>query len=117
MVKIAVARRDGGVCQLCHLDINAAYTAWRKSEPDRWAQGEGFLLWRKWSRSEPKPEYDHIIPFCEGGLTVLENMRTLCVPCHKKVTKEFRKRRAKEKAAAKHPELPLQNKTGIGEPQ
>jgi 5-methylcytosine-specific restriction endonuclease McrA len=40
--------------------------------------------WRAWRRAKPKkPEYDHIVPFSEGGLTVLENMRTLCRPCHK----------------------------------
>jgi 5-methylcytosine-specific restriction enzyme A len=33
---------------------------------------------------------DHIIPFSEEGDTSLDNMRTLCVPCHKKITKEWR---------------------------
>jgi 5-methylcytosine-specific restriction endonuclease McrA len=90
-VKIATAKRDNGICQRCGLDINAAYTAWRKAEPDRCID---WNAWCKHHRLEPKPEYDHIIPFCEGGLTVLENMRTLCVECHRKVTKEFHKRRA-----------------------
>jgi 5-methylcytosine-specific restriction endonuclease McrA len=36
-----------------------------------------------------RPEYDHIIPFSKGGNTILENMRTLCTPCHKAVTKAF----------------------------
>lgn len=33
--------------------------------------------------------YDHIIPFSEGGLTVVENIRTLCSACHKAITKEW----------------------------
>lgn len=36
-------------------------------------------------------EADHIIPHSEGGEYVLENMRTLCVPCHKKRTKQWHK--------------------------
>lgn len=38
-------------------------------------------------------EMDHIIPFSEGGVTVLENVRTLCVVCHKKRTKQWHKDR------------------------
>ena len=34
-------------------------------------------------------EMDHIAPFSEGGLTILENVRTLCVVCHKKRTKKW----------------------------
>lgn len=32
---------------------------------------------------------DHIIPHSEGGEFVLENLRTLCVPCHKERTKQW----------------------------
>lgn len=42
-----------------------------------------------------RPEYDHIQPFSEGGLTVLENMRTVCHKCHKQRTNEWRKQRIK----------------------
>jgi hypothetical protein len=41
-------------------------------------------------------EMDHIVPFSEGGLTVLENVRTLCVVCHKKRTKKWHKDRKKQ---------------------
>lgn len=49
-------------------------------------------------------EVDHILPVTEGGgpdewgrsRDYLENLRTLCVPCHKKVTKELRKRLAEK---------------------
>ncbi|MCA9879596.1 MAG: HNH endonuclease, partial [Thermomicrobiales bacterium] len=37
---------------------------------------------------------DHIVPVSEGGGECsLENMRTLCVPCHQVVTRELAKRR------------------------
>lgn len=38
-------------------------------------------------------EMDHVIPYSEGGLTVLENVRTLCLPCHKKRTKKWHRER------------------------
>jgi len=37
-------------------------------------------------------EADHIEPKSEGGANNLENFRTLCVPCHREVTKDLHKR-------------------------
>ncbi len=38
---------------------------------------------------------DHVVPVAEGGgLCGLENMRTLCTPCHKRETAALRKRLA-----------------------
>jgi len=45
-------------------------------------------------------EMDHVVPFSEGGITVLENVRTLCVPCHKKRTKHWHKARKPPKDVA-----------------
>jgi 5-methylcytosine-specific restriction protein A len=43
-------------------------------------------------------EADHIVPVCEGGGQCgLDNYRTLCLPCHKRVTREFAARRAAER--------------------
>jgi hypothetical protein len=40
---------------------------------------------------------DHVIPVCEGGgLCGLDGYRTLCIPCHRKVTAELRARLAKK---------------------
>lgn len=52
------------------------------------------LGWPKY-RSRDWWEMDHIIPFSEGGLTVIENVRTLCCVCHKKRTKKWHKERNK----------------------
>ena len=42
---------------------------------------------------------DHIIPvYRGGGLCGLENLRTLCTPCHQDVTRA----QAKDRAAARH---------------
>ena len=89
-VKKAVIARDKHICQMCSTDIHAAHLAWRRARP---ITGLEFAAWR---RSRPKEEYDHIIPFSEGGATVVENMRTLCGACHKKRTAEWRAQKAKK---------------------
>lgn len=58
--------------------------------------------YRKFAKSLGMPykrdtwwDADHIIPVIEGGGQCgLENYRTLCVPCHKKVTKDLARRLA-----------------------
>lgn len=42
-------------------------------------------------------EADHIVPHSEGGNYALENMRTLCVPCHKARTKAWHQERKQRK--------------------
>lgn len=41
-------------------------------------------------------EVDHIKPLVEGGWTSPDNLRVLCIPCHKKVTAELRGRLKKK---------------------
>ena len=44
---------------------------------------------------------DHIIPVIEGGGSCgLENLRTLCIPCHKKETAKLAARRAEARRAS-----------------
>ncbi len=83
-----VKQRDKGFCQLCGLDI---FEGGRAARPDCWRWSSGAF-----PMPHGKPEYDHILPMCEGGLTVLSNMRTLCRPCHLKETKALASRRAKK---------------------
>ena len=87
-VKRAVIARDKHICRMCGTDIWQAQLVWRRSRPTGNYSQEAFVAWRK---ARPKEEYDHIIPFSEGGKTVVENMRTLCSACHKKRTAEWRK--------------------------
>lgn len=44
-------------------------------------------------RRPKKWEADHMLPVVEGGDSNLDNIRTLCVPCHRKVTRELHFRR------------------------
>jgi len=87
----AVIKRDKFICQKCGLDIKKAGAEWKEKRVSWFDDKEGYKAHK---RLNPKAEYDHIIPFSEGGHTVLENMRTLCRSCHAKVTAEYAAKRA-----------------------
>lgn len=92
MVLAAARKRDKEVCALCGWDYRKAYREWEAMET---VSG---LTWLAWQDRMPRPvEYDHIVPFSEGGLTVLENIRTLCHDCHVRVTSDWRWRKANER--------------------
>jgi 5-methylcytosine-specific restriction protein A len=44
-------------------------------------------------------EADHVVPLCEGGAHTIDNLRTLCVPCHKAETAALAARRAQRRQA------------------
>lgn len=87
----AAKQRDKEVCSECGFDCGTASREWYASKPNlRTGDGATYQDYEHWlKRPPPKAEYDHIIPFSEGGLTILENIRTLCSPCHKKRTREW----------------------------
>ena len=87
--KMHVAKRDDGICALCRVDTFAALRPLPNREfPSREAR-RCF-------------DMDHIVPVVEGGGACgLDNLRTLCRPCHRAVTAELQKRRAAARRAAK----------------
>lgn len=93
--------RDRGVCAICALDtvrlrrrVMRLPFAKRMLEIRKLQQeglaSRGRKTW--W-------EADHIVPVVEGGDSNLENIRTLCIPCHRKVTAELRVRRKQNSTA------------------
>lgn len=89
--------RDHGVCRLCGLDcLELQKVASRLRGGDLGVRRElledhGFRLADMARMS--LWEADHIQPVCEGGGECgLENLRTLCLPCHRRVTAELRSR-------------------------
>jgi 5-methylcytosine-specific restriction protein A len=69
-----VFKRDGGRCALCPAVQPSFRGAW---------------------------DADHIVPVAEGGGECgLENMRTLCRPCHQRQTARLRQRLAEKRRAA-----------------
>lgn len=68
-----VFERDRGVCAICGADTMDG----ERTGPDRWRH--------RW-------EADHIVPVIEGGEGGLNNLRTLCLACHREATRELRRR-------------------------
>lgn len=87
-----VLLRDRGICALCRVDTRAAYGELRRS------RGQLRLrLLERWGlkRLNRKTlwDADHILPVVEGGGECdLENLRTLCLVCHRQQTHALRRR-------------------------
>lgn len=64
-------------------------------------RSRGFKLHRHWADRQHLWEADHIVPVIEGGgLTGIDNFRTLCLACHKRASADLAARRA----AARRPD-------------
>jgi 5-methylcytosine-specific restriction enzyme A len=87
-----VFARDKGRCSLCHIDSMEAF---RRLKRSRGASRKTMLhYWGLKSIARKSLwDADHILPVCEGGGECdLENIRTLCLACHRDVTYELRHR-------------------------
>ena len=90
-----VFERDQGVCALCGIDsdklrrriLRLPFSERMRQLRDLQQRGVIHTGRKSWW------EADHILPVVEGGDSNLENMRTLCIPCHRGVTTELRMRR------------------------
>ena len=99
-----VKARDHGVCAGCRLDCEAIQR--RVNAMNREARqaalkvlnDNGFdVSWiGTFTISRSLWDADHIIALKEGGSTDLDNVQTLCQPCHKDKTGEQASRRAKQ---------------------
>ena len=95
-----VFERDSGVCAVCAVDTIAE---WRHLKRLRGAARLRAL--RAWGLSRLTRrslwDADHIIPVAEGGGQCdLENLRTLCLRCHRKATADLRQRLGRRDTAA-----------------
>ena len=103
-IRIAVLDRDKGVCAVCGLDCDAFEKRMRnrlRQLRDRRLGSErikrlrdavvkrGFdgLIDSTW-------QADHIVARSEGGSSLMENIQTLCTPCHKAKSAEMKSRLA-----------------------
>ena len=92
-MKQEVYKRDKGICAICKVDTTTiARNALKLNLEDRelylinfdipmsrkiWKRKFGGGLW----------DADHILPVSKGGgCCGLDNLRTLCIPCHKNIT-------------------------------
>lgn len=102
-VREQVFALEGGVCRKCGIDAHALYTRIYALHP---AERLNALINASWKLPKtpkalerllhnPKEghfwEADHIVPVAEGGGACgLENLRTLCVPCHADESEKLR---------------------------
>lgn len=98
----AVWRRDKGRCALCHLNCTKL-----KSQLHRIKKRKGFKRFVQVVRVLGIAHYrygtlwnaDHVTPVVEGGgMCGLDNLRTLCLWCHRGETRKLNARRKQKKA-------------------
>jgi hypothetical protein len=83
-----VFERDRGICALCGADTLSLRKHKRKL-----GYAERLAFEHEWGRRKTLWDADHIVPVAEGGGECdLANMRTLCLPCHRRATAELRAR-------------------------
>jgi len=90
-----VLKRDRAICARCGID---AHAAWIELKRSRGAQRLRLLARWGLKRLNRKTlwDADHIVPVVEGGGECdLENIRTLCLICHRQATAALRLRRAR----------------------
>ncbi len=104
LMRQRVFKRDRGVCALCGVDSahlgKTLQTEWRwlklaTTDQQRKARAEFRREYRWFFARRTYWDADHIVPVVEGGGECsMANIRTLCVPCHQRVTKDLARRRA-----------------------
>ena len=88
-----VLARDHGICALCRADTLAIYAALKRSRGTARAAGLSLYGMRTVTSRRSLWDADHILPVAEGGGQCdLDNIRTLCLPCHRELTAQLRLR-------------------------
>lgn len=97
-VFVQLIARDGSHCIECG---EGERTIWRKAgfaNNDDWGWCEDGRAVSQYSAVNPSSnlEVEHTVPLSEGGTNDLENLRLLCVECHKVKTSAERSSRLKK---------------------
>jgi 5-methylcytosine-specific restriction protein A len=105
-VRPYVFKRDQGVCGECGLDTEEVRRYLDTLHELHWKQWQQHLAdWEIPAGRENLWDADHIRPWSEGGAELgLENLRTLCLWCHKARTRRWHR----ERAEARRGQLALQ---------
>ena len=88
-----VFARDHGICALCLADTTAIYNALKHARGASRLAGLSLYGMKSITSRRSLWDADHIRPVAEGGGQCdLDNLRTLCLPCHREVTAQLRLR-------------------------
>jgi 5-methylcytosine-specific restriction enzyme A len=88
-----VFARDRGICAVCQADTIAIYAALRRARGPARAAGLSLYGMKSITSRRSLWDADHIRPVAEGGGQCdLDNLRTLCLPCHREATAQLRLR-------------------------
>lgn len=104
----ACGARDGYTCVLCGLNcqqLDQDIDRLRKAYPfgtDEFHRAIAEIDLKYGEYSRDLWQADHIIPRCEGGLDDIDNLRTLCIWCHKAETRKLTQRRTARKCLERH---------------
>ena len=95
-----IFERDRGVCAHCGLDTIKEHSRLKRARSS--ARQALMLHWGlKTKIRKSLWDADHILPVAEGGGECdLDNIRTLCLRCHRSVTAQLRERIRRAKVAA-----------------
>jgi 5-methylcytosine-specific restriction endonuclease McrA len=86
-VRDRVFARDRGICAGCAADTAAIFAALKRARGKERAAGLRFYGMKTISSRRSLWDADHIVPVAEGGGQCdLDNLRTLCVACHREAT-------------------------------
>lgn len=119
-LRTAVFERDKGVCACCGADTEKIKRVLARAsrsydlltggliERNGWQDWPHYAVWRVFRKLGFNREAhgtlweaDHIVEVSAGGETSLENIQTLCVPCHKAKTKKMHADRKLERTEIK----------------
>jgi 5-methylcytosine-specific restriction protein A len=95
-----VFARDRGICAACQADTLAIYNALKRARGAARLAGLSLYGMKSIAARRSLWDADHIRPVAEGGGQCdLDNLRTLCLPCHREATTELHRRLRKQKTA------------------
>lgn len=106
-----VFARDRGFCAVCHADTVAIYAALKRSRGPNRLAGLSLYGLKTINSRRSLWDADHILPVAEGGGQCdLDNLRTLCLPCHREATAQLQLRLRSGRSSVtqrKHPLPPV----------
>ncbi|HEX4577291.1 MAG TPA: HNH endonuclease signature motif containing protein [Edaphobacter sp.] len=95
-----VFARDRGICAVCHIDTIAAYNVLKRARGPARAAGLHLYGMKSITTRRSLWDADHIRPVAEGGGQCdLDNLRTLCLLCHREATAQLRQRLSRARAS------------------